>query len=129
MNVQQNELSKSYAESLSSYLNDDNNEDEVYNFDPHQRRPSYRSTDMSIASPYRPTPSIASNHRFPPPPSSTNGDSDEESLMNHQATPLPKLQMFIISIMLFSDPLTSTILLPFIYFMVSAWTVIWLVCY
>ncbi|CAO3669583.1 unnamed protein product [Rhizopus stolonifer] len=34
-------------------------------------------------------------------------------------TPLPKLQMFIISIVLLSEPLTSTILFPFIYFMLK----------
>ncbi|OAD78155.1 hypothetical protein PHYBLDRAFT_140257 [Phycomyces blakesleeanus NRRL 1555(-)] len=34
-------------------------------------------------------------------------------------TPLPRLQMFIISIILFSEPLTSTILFPFIYFMIK----------
>ncbi|KAI9299694.1 major facilitator superfamily domain-containing protein, partial [Cunninghamella echinulata] len=34
-------------------------------------------------------------------------------------TPLPRLQMFIICIMLLSDPLTSTVILPFIYFMLK----------
>ncbi|KAI8343212.1 major facilitator superfamily domain-containing protein [Chlamydoabsidia padenii] len=119
MNVQQNELSKSYTESLSNYLNDDNhNEDEVYSFNPHQRRASHRSTATDISSPYiaiQHTPSITNNNSIPP-----DDDSDAESQLGpHHATPLPKLQMFIISIMLFSDPLTSTILLPFIYFMLK----------
>ncbi|KAI9250000.1 major facilitator superfamily domain-containing protein [Sporodiniella umbellata] len=34
-------------------------------------------------------------------------------------TPLPKLQLLIVSIVLLSEPLTSTILLPFIYFMLK----------
>ncbi|KAG0164604.1 hypothetical protein DFQ28_009172 [Apophysomyces sp. BC1034] len=34
-------------------------------------------------------------------------------------TPLPKIQMLVIGIVLFSDPLTSTILFPFIYFMIK----------
>ncbi|KAG0164328.1 hypothetical protein DFQ30_010131 [Apophysomyces sp. BC1015] len=34
-------------------------------------------------------------------------------------TPLPKLQMLVIGIVLLSDPLTSTILFPFIYFMIK----------
>jgi hypothetical protein len=38
---------------------------------------------------------------------------------DNQITPLPKLQMLIIAIILFSEPLTSTILFPFIYFMVK----------
>ncbi|EIE90760.1 hypothetical protein RO3G_15471 [Rhizopus delemar RA 99-880] len=38
---------------------------------------------------------------------------------DNQITPLPKLQMFIIAIILFSEPLTSTILFPFIYFMLK----------
>ncbi|KAI9027375.1 major facilitator superfamily domain-containing protein [Phycomyces nitens] len=34
-------------------------------------------------------------------------------------TPLPRLQILVISIVLFSEPLTSTILFPFIYFMIK----------
>ena len=46
-------------------------------------------------------------------------DSLEEAPEPPKITPLPKLQLFIISIVLFSEPLTSTILFPFIYFMVT----------
>lgn len=48
---------------------------------------------------------------------SSGGDSSDDG--NDKATPLPKLQMFVISVLLFSEPLTSTILFPFIYSMVS----------
>ncbi|KAI7828538.1 major facilitator superfamily domain-containing protein [Gamsiella multidivaricata] len=33
-------------------------------------------------------------------------------------TPLPRVPLFVLSIVIFSDPLTSTILFPFVYFMV-----------
>ncbi|PHZ10410.1 MFS general substrate transporter [Rhizopus microsporus ATCC 52813] len=46
-------------------------------------------------------------------------DSLEEVPEPPKITPLPKLQLFIISIILFSEPLTSTILFPFIYFMLK----------
>ncbi|GAA5798147.1 hypothetical protein HPULCUR_003547 [Helicostylum pulchrum] len=46
---------------------------------------------------------------------SSGGDSSDDG--NDKATPLPKLQMFVISVLLFSEPLTSTILFPFIYSM------------
>ena len=35
-----------------------------------------------------------------------------------EATPLPKMQMFVVFLILVSEPLTSTVLFPFIYFMV-----------
>ncbi|OZJ06400.1 hypothetical protein BZG36_00665 [Bifiguratus adelaidae] len=41
-----------------------------------------------------------------------------ESLLLEAETPLPRLAMFILSVVIFSEPLSSTILLPFIYFMV-----------
>ncbi|KAI8137529.1 major facilitator superfamily domain-containing protein [Fennellomyces sp. T-0311] len=45
---------------------------------------------------------------------------DEEDFYDAvEPTPLPKLQMFIICTILISEPLTSTILLPFIYFMLK----------
>lgn len=47
---------------------------------------------------------------------SSGGDSDDG---DDKVTPLPKVQMFVISVLLFSEPLTSTILFPFIYSMVS----------
>lgn len=43
--------------------------------------------------------------------------SDDGSI--YKVTPLPRVQMFVISVLLFSEPLTSTILFPFIYSMVS----------
>ncbi|KAI8376737.1 major facilitator superfamily domain-containing protein [Choanephora cucurbitarum] len=36
-----------------------------------------------------------------------------------EATPLPKMQMFVVFLILVSEPLTSTVLFPFIYFMVK----------
>jgi hypothetical protein len=34
-------------------------------------------------------------------------------------TPLPKIPLFVLGVVIFSEPLTSTILFPFIYFMVT----------
>ncbi|KAI8645743.1 major facilitator superfamily domain-containing protein [Parasitella parasitica] len=51
-----------------------------------------------------------------------DNSSDQSSIDgadNEQITPLPKVQMLVISILLFSEPLTSTILFPFIYFMIK----------
>jgi len=36
-----------------------------------------------------------------------------------EPTPLPKIPLFVLSVVIFSEPLTSTILFPFVYFMVS----------
>lgn len=50
----------------------------------------------------------------------SQGDSDDDRDDDKdKITPLPKIQMLIISILLFSEPLTSTILFPFIYSMAS----------
>ncbi|GJJ76945.1 hypothetical protein EMPS_09304 [Entomortierella parvispora] len=35
-----------------------------------------------------------------------------------EITPLPKIPLFVLSVVIFSEPLTSTILFPFVYFMV-----------
>ncbi|KAI7895104.1 major facilitator superfamily domain-containing protein [Mucor mucedo] len=43
-----------------------------------------------------------------------NGEDDKVKI-----TPLPRVQMIVISILLFSEPLTSTILFPFIYSMLK----------
>ncbi|KAF9290278.1 hypothetical protein BGZ68_007502 [Mortierella alpina] len=44
---------------------------------------------------------------------------DSSSLLPPQApTPLPKIPLFVLSVVIFSEPLTSTILFPFVYFMV-----------
>lgn len=51
-----------------------------------------------------------------------NGDDDKGKV-----TPLPRVQMIVISILLFSEPLTSTILFPFIYSMVSCFLTLRLV--
>ncbi|ORZ23796.1 major facilitator superfamily domain-containing protein [Lobosporangium transversale] len=40
------------------------------------------------------------------------------SLSPQTPTPLPKVPLFVLSIVIFSEPLTSTILFPFVYFMV-----------
>lgn len=37
-----------------------------------------------------------------------------------EPTPLPKLPLFVLSIVIFTEPVTSTILFPFVYFMVRA---------
>ncbi|KAI9492745.1 hypothetical protein BDB00DRAFT_423221 [Zychaea mexicana] len=51
---------------------------------------------------------------------STQHDDDDENYHDaDEPTPLPQLQMFIICTILISEPLTSTILLPFIYFMLK----------
>lgn len=65
----------------------------------------------------RTTTATSNNEGLPPEyPESVYTQNDDSP------TPLPKMQMFIICIILFSEPLTSTILLPFIYFMVRlAW--------
>ncbi|KAK3814368.1 MAG: major facilitator superfamily domain-containing protein [Benniella sp.] len=36
-----------------------------------------------------------------------------------EPTPLPKLPLFVLSVVIFTEPVTSTILFPFVYFMVS----------
>ncbi|KAI8096311.1 major facilitator superfamily domain-containing protein [Halteromyces radiatus] len=122
MNVQQNEISKSYTDSLNSYLNDD----DIDEFNPHQRRLShqtYQSLRSTDGSSFLPTTTTTTNTPYYQDNNNNNDDDemdDEESLLTTSSpTPLPKMQMFIISIMLFSDPLTSTILLPFIYFMLK----------
>ncbi|KAF9577073.1 hypothetical protein BGW38_007959, partial [Lunasporangiospora selenospora] len=53
-------------------------------------------------------------------------DEDESRKQKHDGqgaaakpTPLPKIPLLVLSIVIFSEPLTSTILFPFVYFMVS----------
>ncbi|KAI7852069.1 major facilitator superfamily domain-containing protein [Circinella umbellata] len=48
-----------------------------------------------------------------------NYDPEATAAYDDEPTPLPKMQMFIVCIILFSEPMTSTILLPFIYFMLK----------
>ncbi|KAF9941945.1 hypothetical protein BGZ67_003516 [Mortierella alpina] len=46
------------------------------------------------------------------------GLDDSSSLLPPQTpTPLPKIPLFVLSVVIFSEPLTSTILFPFVYFM------------
>ncbi|KAF9116057.1 hypothetical protein BGX27_005086 [Mortierella sp. AM989] len=45
-----------------------------------------------------------------------NNGHDDTSL-KQEPTPLPKIPLFVLSIVIFSEPLTSTILFPFVYFM------------
>ncbi|CAO3567742.1 unnamed protein product [Mortierella alpina] len=48
------------------------------------------------------------------------GLDDSSSLLPPQTpTPLPKIPLFVLSVVIFSEPLTSTILFPFVYFMVT----------
>ncbi|CAH1768179.1 13673_t:CDS:2 [Entrophospora sp. SA101] len=49
--------------------------------------------------------------------STINNDNDNKS-RKYAETPLPKLPLLILSIVIISEPFNSTILLPFIYFMV-----------
>ncbi|KAI8988146.1 major facilitator superfamily domain-containing protein [Mycotypha africana] len=46
-------------------------------------------------------------------------DGEEQEVEKEKITPLPKLQLFIISIVLVCEPLTFAVLLPFIYFMLK----------
>ncbi|KAF8930187.1 hypothetical protein BGZ58_008395 [Dissophora ornata] len=49
-----------------------------------------------------------------------NGGQDDTSVLltPEKVTPLPKIPLFVLSVVIFSEPLTSTILFPFVYFMV-----------
>ncbi|KAF9280002.1 hypothetical protein BGZ88_012430 [Linnemannia elongata] len=52
------------------------------------------------------------------------GDQEDMSSIHHPPTPvtptpLPKIPLFVLGVVIFSEPLTSTILFPFIYFMVT----------
>lgn len=53
-----------------------------------------------------------------------DGDADKDII-----TPLPRVQMLVISILLFSEPLTSTILFPFIYSMARIFSVFLIALY
>lgn len=139
----QDTLSKSYTDSISSYLyeqDDDihnlNNNNlntnitnksinsNLSNFNPTgyttpiiaipkiiDRRGSHHTNVSSLKQPDIEGYSFSDNDSFDQ--DSYDGYHDE------QATPLPKVQMLVISILLLSEPLTSTILFPFIYFMVK----------
>lgn len=144
---QQETLSRSYTDSISSYLYDPADENHFGNC--HHRPASIHSnlshynttgyttpiiaipkgrsmTDFNDSKPPKRRGSIVTDNDssyYNPiqeegneydSDSSHHRDENEEEMI----TPLPKLQMLIVSIILFSEPLTSTILFPFIYFMV-----------
>ncbi|GAN02943.1 member of major facilitator superfamily multidrug-resistance, DHA1 sub-family [Mucor ambiguus] len=144
----QDALSKSYTDSISSYLYEqDDDVESVYNnsLSAHVPNQSISSNLSNFKSTGYTTPIIVipkimaddnSNTRqrrgsslYSSPRHYPNSDAhsfdqysiDNESQDDYEdddaVTPLPKLQMLVISILLFSEPLTSTILFPFIYFM------------
>ncbi|KAG0299558.1 hypothetical protein BGZ98_009945 [Dissophora globulifera] len=49
------------------------------------------------------------------------GEWDNTSMLltPDKVTPLPKIPLFVLSVVIFSEPLTSTILFPFVYFMLT----------
>ncbi|KAL9548680.1 hypothetical protein MBANPS3_005568 [Mucor bainieri] len=149
----QDTLSKSYTDSISSYLYEqDDDVESVYNsnnnLNAHVTNQSIRSNLSNFNSTGYTTPIIAiprinadddhsarqrrgsSSPYYPNnlddarsfDQYSTDNESqdDDEEEDDDAVTPLPKLQMLVISILLFSEPLTSTILFPFIYFMYCA---------
>lgn len=147
----QDTLSKSYTDSISTYLYEqDNDEESLYNnnLNAHVTNQSISSNLSHFNSAGYTTPIIAipkimtddhhaarqrqSSSLYSSPRHYPNGDAssfDQYSIDNESqdddddaVTPLPKVQMLVISILLFSEPLTSTILFPFIYFMVSTVT-------
>ncbi|KAF9358780.1 hypothetical protein BGX26_000923 [Mortierella sp. AD094] len=44
-------------------------------------------------------------------------DSRDDTSLMQEPTPLPRIPLFVLSVVIFSEPLTSTILFPFVYFM------------
>lgn len=145
----QDTLSKSYTDSIFSYLYEqDNDVESLYNnnLNRHGTNQSISSNLSHFNSTGYTTPIIAipkimaddnnaarqtrGSSLYSSPRHYPNGDVrslDQYSIDNESqdddddgaVTPLPKVQMLVISILLFSEPLTSTILFPFIYFMVS----------
>lgn len=144
MNDQQDVLSKSYSESISSELhkrlaeeegghatpslrryysnsiksNISNNPNHHYYTDPMQYHKNDRRGSMATlgdsSSYYDPITEEEERDFF----GSQHSSDDEDDV--DKATPLPKVQMAVLAIILFSEPLTSSILFPFIYFMVGS---------
>jgi hypothetical protein len=145
---QQDTLSKSYTDSISSELYRRMEEEELNSNNNSVSSPRYHSQNQSIHS------NLNLNNGYTTPKTNnrsiletndyynkgrrgsaaTDGGSssyydpireEEQDLYSDndddddKITPLPKVQMLVISILLFSEPLTSTILFPFIYFMAS----------
>jgi hypothetical protein len=135
---QQEDLSKSYTDSISSYLYEPI--DEAYSERPtsiHSSQSHYNTTGYTtpiIAIPKGRSMIDLNDRRLIGRRGSAftissyydsigeeDGDYGTSCNVENEddaITPLPKLQMLIVSIILFSEPLTSTILFPFIYFMV-----------
>lgn len=65
---------------------------------------------------YKPLMTDEESHRTGS--TSYGSTTDSDSSHDDYETPLPKMQMLVITIILLCEPLTSTILLPFIYNMV-----------
>ncbi|KAI9272620.1 major facilitator superfamily domain-containing protein [Phascolomyces articulosus] len=170
--MNQDVLSRSYTDSLNSYLSQRQQEEDHMNHYgmSNNRRPSYTNASVhsnlsnmiisqtpSMTDYYQSMTGSSSADAVPPPYHSVKRESVSEFLpenailsrsntittaasipyhggddgdSNYDAeaiaaydddepTPLPRLQMFIVCIILFSEPLTSTILFPFIYFMLK----------
>lgn len=137
MNDQQDVLSKSYSESISSELHK-RFADEDDHTTPSLRRYYSNSIKSNISNPshYYTDPMRKNDRRgsmatlgdsssyYDPITEederdffgSQNGSDDEDDV--DKVTPLPKVQMGVLAIILFSEPLTSSILFPFIYYMV-----------
>ncbi|CAO3614052.1 unnamed protein product [Mucor hiemalis] len=138
MNDQQDVLSKSYSESISSELHK-RFADEDDHTTPSLRRYYSNSIKSNISNPshYYTDPMRKNDRRGS---MATLGDSssyydpiteeDERDFFGSQngsdneddvdkVTPLPKVQMGVLAIILFSEPLTSSILFPFIYYMIK----------
>jgi hypothetical protein len=145
---QQETLSRSYTDSISSYLYDSTDQTHPEN---HHRPTSIHSnqshynttgytTPITAMAKGRSIMDITDHSKLPRRGSavtdngsfyydsireeddysnSSGGSQFSDENTEEAITPLPKLQMLIVSIILFSEPLTSTILFPFIYFMVS----------
>ncbi|KAI9484028.1 MAG: major facilitator superfamily domain-containing protein [Benjaminiella poitrasii] len=144
MNQQQDTLSRSYTDSISSYLYNRMEETDGHSIVDHSNH-SIRSfhtngyttpiialakdksmlgfDDYRIGRSNSAMTDTASSqyHSFREEDSFYPSDNEENYCHQEEeiVTPLPKLQMLVISIILFSEPLTSTILFPFIYFMLK----------
>ncbi|KAG2208014.1 hypothetical protein INT46_010750 [Mucor plumbeus] len=140
----QETLSKSYTDSISSYLyeqdedihslNNNNLNTNIINQSINSNLSNFNS--VGYTTPIIAIPKIIDSRRgshhtnvssLKQPDIEDYSFSDNESFdqnssdyyHDEQTTPLPKIQMLVISILLFSEPLTSTILFPFIYFMIK----------
>ncbi|KAI8364770.1 major facilitator superfamily domain-containing protein [Radiomyces spectabilis] len=81
-------------------------------YDPGANREITAKNDSQASASSPPSPPSKKASQDPDPSSSSIPHSSKP-------TPLPKLQMFVICTLLFSEPLTSTVLFPFIYFMLK----------